>query len=61
MINFYQLITKISSIKFAISLLIFIAISSSIGTFIPQEKGLQEYLDLYDATPFLVFLNGEKI
>ena len=61
MINFYQLITKISSIKFAISLLIFIAISSSIGTFIPQEKGLQEYFDLYNATPFLGFLNGEKI
>jgi len=58
---FNKLIFNISSLKFAIFLLIFIAIASSLGTFIPQEKGLQEYFDLYDSTPFLGFLNGEKI
>ena len=35
---FKSLILKISSLRFAISLIIFIAISSSIGTFIPQGK-----------------------
>ena len=58
---FNKLIFNISSLKFAIFLLIFIAISSSMGTFIPQEKGLQEYFDLYNSTPFLGFLDGEKI
>ena len=58
---FNKLIFNISSLKFAIFLLIFIAIASSLGTFIPQEKGLQEYFDLYDSTPFIGFLDGEKI
>ena len=58
---FNKLIFNISSLKFAIFLLIFIAISSGMGTFIPQEKGLQEYFDLYNLTPFLGFLDGEKI
>ena len=61
MIDFNKLFINISSLKFAIFLLIFIAISSSIGTFIPQGKSFQEYLDLYDSTPFLGFLDGEKI
>ena len=61
MIQLNKLIINISSLKFAIFLLIFIAISSSIGTFIPQEKGVQEYFDLYNKTPFLGFLDGEKI
>ena len=58
---FNKLIFNISSLKFAIFLLIFIAISSGMGTFIPQEKSLQEYFDLYNSTPFLGFLDGEKI
>ena len=58
---FNKLIFNISSLKFAIFLLIFIAISSGMGTFIPQDKGLQEYFDLYNSTPFLGFLDGEKI
>ena len=61
MIDFNKLIISISSLKFAIFLLIIIAIASSLGTFIPQEKGFQEYFDLYDSTPFLGFLDGEKI
>ena len=61
MIDFNKLIINISSLKFAIFLLIFIAISSSLGTFIPQEKGAQEYFDIYNTTPFLGFLDGEKI
>ena len=61
MVNFNKLLINISSLKFAILLLIFIAITSSLGTFIPQEKGLQEYINLYNSTPFLGFLDGEKI
>jgi len=61
MIDLNKLIINISSLKFAIFLLIFIAISSSLGTFIPQEKSFQEYFDLYNTTPFLGFLDGEKV
>ena len=61
MIDLNKLIINISSLKFAIFLLIFIAISSSLGTLIPQEKAYQEYFDLYNATPFLGLLDGEKI
>ena len=61
MIYLNKLIFNISSLNFAIFLLLFIAISSSLGTFIPQERGVQEYFDLYDKTPFLGFLDGEKI
>ena len=35
---FKNFILKISSLRFAIVLIIFIAISSGIGTFIPQGK-----------------------
>jgi len=43
MIIFKNLILKISSLRFAISLIIFIAISSGIGTFIPQGNNKKFY------------------
>ena len=56
-----QLILKISSLKFAISLLLFIAFSSGIGTFIPQGMARKEYLETYNLNPIFGFIDGEKI
>ena len=61
MIIFKNLILKISSLRFAISLIIFIAISSGIGTFIPQGSNKEFYIDIFDNAPILGFLNGEKV
>jgi len=56
-----NLILKISSLRFAISLIIFIAISSGIGTVIPQGSNKKFYIDIFDNTPIFGFLNGEKV
>jgi len=56
-----NLIFKISSLRFAISLIIFIAISSGIGTFIPQGSNKNFYIDIFDDAPIFGFLNGEKV
>ncbi len=61
MIIFKNLILKISSLRFAISLIIFIAISSGIGTFIPQGSNKNFYIDIFDNAPIFGFLNGEKV
>ena len=61
MIIFKNLILKISSLRFAISLIIFIAISSGIGTFIPQDSNKKFYIDFFDHAPIFGFLNGEKV
>ena len=61
MIIFKNLIYKISSLRFAISLIIFIAISSGIGTFIPQGSNKNFYIDIFDNAPIFGFLNGEKV
>jgi len=61
MIIFKNFILKISSLRFAISLIIFIAISSGIGTFIPQENNKKFYIDIFDEAPIFGFLNGEKV
>jgi len=61
MIIFKNLILKISSLKFAISLIIFIAIASGIGTFIPQGSNNKFYIDNFDSTPIFGFLDGEKV
>jgi len=58
---FKDLIFKISSLKFAISLIIFIAISSGIGTFIPQGSNRKFYIESFNETPIFGFLNGEKV
>ena len=56
-----NLILKISSLRFAISLIIFIAISSGIGTFIPQGSNKKFYIDIFDNAPIFGFLDGEKV
>ena len=61
MIIFKNLILKISSLRFAISLIIFIAITSGIGTFIPQGSSNKFYIDHFDSTPIFGFLDGEKV
>ena len=61
MIIFKNLIFKISSLKFAISLIIFIAITSGIGTFIPQGNSYKFYIDNFDSAPIFGFLDGEKV
>ncbi len=61
MLFFNRLFLNISSLKFAISLLLFIAFSSSLGTFIPQKLTNQEYLETYNINPLFGFLNGDKI
>jgi len=61
MIIVKNLIFKISSLKFAISLIIFIAISSGIGTFIPQGSNRKFYIESFDEAPIFGFLNGEKV
>ena len=61
MFFFNKLILNISSIKFAISLLIFIAFSSGIGTFIPQGMEKNDYLESYKNNPIFGFIDGDKI
>ena len=58
---FKSLILKISSLRFAISLIIFIAISSGIGTFIPQGSSHKFYIDNFDSDPIFGFLDVEKV
>ena len=48
MVILKNFIRRISSLKFAISLIIFIAIASGIGTFIPQGNLEQDYIDLFN-------------
>ena len=61
MIIFKNFILKISSLKFAISLIIFIAIASGIGTFIPQGNNKQSYIELFNKSPIFGFIDGEKV
>ncbi len=61
MIIVKNLILKISSLRFAISLIIFIAIASGIGTFIPQDNNNKFYIDNFDRAPIFGFLDGEKV
>jgi len=61
MIIFKNLILKISSLRFAISLIIFIAIASGIGTFIPQGNSSKFYKDNFDSAPIFGFLDGGKV
>ena len=61
MIIFKKFILKISSLRFAILLIIFIAISSGVGTLIPQGNDQQEYIDCYNETPIFGFINGSQV
>ena len=59
MIIFKNLILKISSLRFAISLIIFIAIASGIGTFIPQGSNNKFYIDNFLTIKGISFVNSE--
>tara|TARA_Y100000589_G_scaffold264126_1_gene254730 strand:- start:38 stop:1324 length:1287 start_codon:yes stop_codon:yes gene_type:complete len=61
MIFINRVIIYISSLKFAIALIIFIAFVSSLGTLIPQGNEITKYIDLYNMNPFLGILDGDKI
>ena len=61
MFIFNKLIINISSIKFAISLLVLIAFSSGIGTLIPQGMTKKDYLETYEINPIFGFIDGDKI
>jgi len=61
MIIIKNLILIISSLRFAISLIIFIAIASGIGTFIPQGSNNKFYIDNFNSAPIFGFLDGEKV
>ncbi len=61
MVIFKNFILKISSLRFAILLLIFIAISSGVGTFIPQGNDQQEYINFYNETPIFGLINGDQV
>ncbi len=61
MVIFKNFILKISSLRFAILLIIFIAISSGVGTFIPQGNDQQEYIDFYNKTPIFGLINGNQV
>ena len=61
MVIFKKFILKISSLRFAILLIIFIAISSGVGTLIPQGNDQQEYIDFYNETPIFGFINGSQV
>ena len=58
---FQNIILKISSLKFAITLIIFIAIASGIGSLIPQGNNKKYYIDFFNEQPILGFINGKKI
>ena len=51
MIIFKNFILKISSLRFAILLIILLPFQVVLGTFIPQGNDPQEYIDFYNETP----------
>ena len=61
MFIFKNFILKISSLRFAILLIIFIAFASGVGTFIPQGNDPQEYINFYNEFPILGLINGYQV
>ena len=61
MVFFKDLVLKISSLRFAILLIIFIAFSSAFGTFIPQGNNKQEYIEIYNKNPIFGFITGNEV
>ncbi len=57
----WNLLNWLSSLKVAISLLLFIAIASGIGTAIPQGEPPEEYLINYQSQPWLGLINGKLL
>lgn len=61
MIILRKIIAWTSSLKVAIFLLLVIAISSTIGTAIPQGEPIESYIKTYGEHPWLGFINGELL
>lgn len=61
MIFLNRLIINISSLKFAILLMLFIAMSSSLGTLIPQGNNTKIYIDIYNSQPLFGIFDGNQI
>ncbi len=61
MFTFRRIIAWTSSLKVAIFLLFAIAISSAIGTSIPQGEPIEKYLEVYADQPWLGFMNGKTL
>ena len=56
-----KILTFLSSLKVAILLLLIIAISCAIGTALPQGESNEVYLEKYQVSKFLGFINGKYI
>ena len=56
-----RIITWTSSLKVAIFLLLLIALASAVGTAIPQGNSIESYLEIYQKTPWLGFINGKTL
>ena len=61
MVFIQRIFIWMSSLKIAIGLLIIIAISSSLGTFIPQGEAKETYISIYNDDHWLGILSGENI
>ncbi len=56
-----RLINWISDLRFAIFLLLMIALGSTLGTLIPQKASPSTYLSTYEAKPWLGLIGGKMI
>ena len=54
-----QVLNWLSSLKIAILLLLLIAISCALGTFIPQQESDQFYYDSFNKNPLIGLINGK--
>ena len=57
----WRVINWLSSLKVAIPLLLVIALSSAIGTTIPQGEPAKNYLENYQSNPWLGLINGNLL
>ncbi len=59
--RFGRLLAWISDLRVAIGLLLVIAITSGVGTLVPQKEASELYHRVFDAKPWLGLLNGDAI
>ena len=56
-----KLINWATNLKVAIVLLIIIALTSAIGTAIPQNEPIQNYIEKYDKSPIFGIIKGNIV
>ena len=56
-----RIINWLSSLKVAIVILLLIALASGLGTSLPQNAPLSDYLTKYESNKFLGLFNGQLI